>query len=155
LAADIERIRDRRNPELQAISAQAACEAAQEHDQRQTCMAAPERLVQLLNRERRVRVQPAVAMLVRAARRRDKGCWLVELRHHAVDRRCLHSTASTLASGRMVRISKIEIIGKNLRNRNSSVRNRPIVPTNVDQSQNVGSYMPQDEVRKSRWRLVT
>ena len=55
----------------------------------------------------------------------------------------------------MVRISKMEIIGRNRRNRNNSVRNRPIVPRKVDQSQNVGAYMPQDEGRKSRCRLST
>src|SRR4029077_12469244 len=41
------------------------------------------------------------------------------------------------------------------RNRNSRDRNSPMVPMNVDQSQNVGAYIPQDEGRKSRCRLVT
>ena len=67
----------------------------------------------------------------------------------------LRSSSSTFASGSIVRISKIEIIGRKRRNRNSSVRNSPIVPTNVDQSQNVGAHMPHDEGRKSRCRLVT
>ena len=40
-------------------------------------------------------------------------------------------------------------------NRNMSARKSPIVPTNVAQSQIVGKYIPQDEGRKSRWRLVT
>ena len=55
----------------------------------------------------------------------------------------------------MARISAMEIIGRNRRNRNSSARNRPIDPTKVAQSQNVGLYMPHDDVRKSRCRLVT
>jgi hypothetical protein len=54
-----------------------------------------------------------------------------------------------------VRISKIEIIGRKRRNRNNSARNSPLVPMKVDQSQNVGAYMPHDEGRKSRCRLVT
>src|SRR5258705_417186 len=74
-------------------------------------------------------------------------------RHHAVDDAALHSF--TFASGRIVRISKIEIIGRKRRNRNRSERNKPIVPRNVDQSQNVGWYIPHEEGRKSRCRLVT
>src|SRR5207249_5864718 len=64
-------------------------------------------------------------------------------------------SSSTFACGRIVRISKIEIIGRNLRNRNNSVRNSPIVPMKVDQSQIVGLYLPHAEGRKSRCRLVT
>src|SRR5262245_41224702 len=63
--------------------------------------------------------------------------------------------SSTFASGRIVRISKIEIIGRNRRNRNSSATNMPIVPIYVPQSQMVGRYMPHDDGRKSRCRLVT
>jgi hypothetical protein len=44
-----------------------------------------------------------------------------------------------LASGRIVRISAIEIIGRKRRNRNRSERNRPMVPMKVDQSQIVGA----------------
>ena len=40
-------------------------------------------------------------------------------------------------------------------NRKSSARKRPIVPTNVATSQIVGKYIPHDEGRKSRCRLVT
>ena len=103
-----------------------------------------ERFVQLLDRERRVRVHAAVALVMRAVRRRDERVRIVELRHQAVDQRIAspsdpRTSSSTFASGRIVRISKIEIIGRKRRNRNSSARNRPIVPTNVDQSQNVGA----------------
>ena len=59
------------------------------------------------------------------------------------------------ASGTIVRISKIEIIGSTRMNRKNSVRNSPIVPKNVIQSQRVGQNMPQDDGRKSRCRLVT
>src|SRR5438067_1777090 len=57
------------------------------------------------------------------------------VQRHQITRR----SSSTFASGRMVRISKIEIIGRNRRNRNSSDRNNPIVPTNVAQSHRVGA----------------
>jgi len=40
--------------------------------------------------------------------------------------------------GTSVRISKIEIIGRNRMNRKSRATNNPIVPMKVDQSQNVG-----------------
>ena len=54
-----------------------------------------------------------------------------------------------------MRISKIEIIGKNLMNRNNNVKKNPIVPTNMDQSHIVGWYKPHDEGRKSLCKLVT
>ena len=44
----------------------------------------------------------------------------------------------SFASGAIVRISKIEIIGRNRMNRKNSVTNIPIVPMNVIQSQIVG-----------------
>src|SRR5262245_34806005 len=55
----------------------------------------------------------------------------------------------------MVRISKMEIMGRKRMNRKSSDRNSPIVPRYVAQSQRVGVYIPQEEGRKSRCRLVT
>src|SRR5436190_23560654 len=63
--------------------------------------------------------------------------------------------SSTSASGRIVRISKIEIIGRKRINKNSSAKKKPIVPTNIAQSHCDGWYMPHDEGRKSRCRLVT
>src|ERR1041384_1666603 len=55
----------------------------------------------------------------------------------------------------MVRISKIEIIGKNLMNRNSKLRNKPMVPMNIEKSQKVGLYIAHDDGKKSRCGLVT
>src|SRR4051812_16149752 len=40
-------------------------------------------------------------------------------------------------------------------NKNCSVRNRPMLPSSVAQSQNVGKYIAQLEGTKSRCRLVT
>ena len=53
----------------------------------------------------------------------------------------------TAASGTIVRISKIEIIGTKRMNRNSSHANRPSVPTKVAQSQTVPEYMPHEDGR--------
>src|SRR5476649_1165778 len=154
LAADVERVRDDRRPVLQRVAADAADQAANQHDERQTRVVRAERVVQFLDRERLVRVHAPVAFLVRALRRRHQRRGILELGHQAVDHGRLHSSP-TLAPGRIVRISKIEIIGRKRRNRNSSDRNRPIVPRNVDQSQNVGAYRPHDEGRKSRCKLST
>src|ERR1051325_652279 len=48
------------------------------------------------------------------------------------------SYSSTSASGRIVRISKIEIIGRKRMKRNNNVKKNPMVPTNIDQSHWVG-----------------
>src|SRR6476619_1221908 len=61
----------------------------------------------------------------------------------------------TFASGTSARISKIEIIGSTRMNRKNSITNSPMVPKNVIQSHRVGQYIPQDDGRKSRCRLVT
>src|SRR5262249_17949204 len=53
-----------------------------------------------------------------------------------------------------VRISAIEIIGRKRMNNSRRVKNRAIVPRNVVQAQTVGEYMPQDDGKKSRCRLV-
>src|SRR6266566_3518014 len=65
------------------------------------------------------------------------------------------SSSFTSASGRRVRISKIEIIGKKRMNRNTRERKSPIVPIKVAQSHTVPAYMPHDDGRKSRCKLVT
>src|SRR5215475_82999 len=98
------------------------------------------RLGELLDRKGRVAVEGAVAGRVGLVRRSDQLVRIAELGQQAVDGRMLvHPTSSfTSASGSSVRISKMEIIGRTRTNRNSSVTNRPIVPMNVDQSQNVG-----------------
>src|SRR3977135_907126 len=46
--------------------------------------------------------------------------------------------SSTSASGKIVRISKIEIIGRKRINRNSNAKKKPIVPMNIAQSHCVG-----------------
>src|SRR5262245_21403349 len=118
-----------------------------------------QRLVQFLNRYRRVRVHFPVPLVVRSTRGFDQNRRRVELGHQAVDGRPTgwfhRAVPSGFASGTSVRISKIEIIGRKRRNRNSSARNKPMVPTYVAQSHVVGAYRPHDEGRKSRWSDVT
>ena len=41
----------------------------------------------------------------------------------------------------------MEIIGRKRTNKNSSAKNRPIVPRNIIQSHEVAEYMPHDEGR--------
>ena len=53
-----------------------------------------------------------------------------------------------------MRISKIEIIGRNRINRNSSVKKKPIVPTNIDQSQTVGWYSGNKYERFMIWNRM-
>src|SRR5580698_2907595 len=77
----------------------------------------------------------------------------IKLGHHSVNWSALHSFTS--ASGRRVRISKIDIMGRMRTKRNIAARNLPMVPMYVIQSQRVGKYIPQEEVRKSRCKLTT
>jgi hypothetical protein len=71
--------------------------------------------------------------------------WLLESATVAIHPSPTYS--STSASGRIVRISKIEIIGRKRINRNSSVKKNPIVPINMLQSHCVGWYIPHDDGR--------
>ena len=98
-----------------------------------------------LDRIRGERIDPAVTGRVGALRRADERGRVVELGHQPVEpRRCRRaghqwpSDSRTFASGAIVRISKIEIIGRKRMNRKNSVTNMPIVPMNVIQSQIVG-----------------
>src|SRR5437016_4144331 len=119
-----------------------------------------ERFRQLLDGIGRVGVDFPVSGLVHPPRRLHHLRGAFELRHQAPDGRGgrlgPHACSSrTSAPGTMVRISKMEMTGMKRMNRKKSVKKRPRVPTYVDQSQKVGWYMPHDEGRKSRCRLVT
>ncbi len=59
-------------------------------------------------------------------------CFLSHL--HCLNAYPTYSSA-TSASGKIVRISKIEIIGRKRMNRNNKVKKNPIVPMNMVQSQ--------------------
>src|SRR6185369_14323917 len=157
LAAHIDRIIDHLDPVLHEKAGQPANHTADKNDQRQTRVREANRLRKFFNRKRRVAINPAVSRVVNFARRVDQIVRVLKLRQHAIKRRRMTSMmqqrrirghySSTSASGRMVRISKIEIIGRNLMNRNSSVKKKPSVPMNMPQSHCVGWYMPHDDGR--------
>src|SRR5262245_18256170 len=117
-----------------------------------------EQLAELPHRDRRVGVHVAVARFVRGAGGVHQLVEVGELGHEAVDRwPSLHAagSSSTRASGSMVRISKIEIIGRKRMKRKKSVRKRPMLPRNIDQSQRVPVKSAHDDGRKSADRLTT
>src|SRR5919199_612034 len=66
-----------------------------------------------------------------------------------------NASSFTAACGRIVRISKMEMTGRKRMNKNKSVKNKPMVPKNIEKSKIVGRYMPHEEGTKSRCRLVT
>ena len=163
LAADVQRVGDRRHPVLQQVAAEAADDAADQHDQRQPGVVRRRALRAALRSETASRRPSAGSPRDRRGasprRARSDRRTRPSGRRRRRRRRCAsHAPAGPRPPSPPAassRISKIEIIGRKRRNRNSSVRNRPIVPTKVDQSQNVGWYMPHDDGRKSRCRLVT
>src|SRR5579872_565956 len=77
------------------------------------------------------------------------------LQANRIIRSLFYQPCSALPSEASCRISAIEIIGKNLIKRISNGRNSPIEPANVAQSQNDGLYIPHEDGRKSRCKLVT
>src|SRR5262249_38076256 len=110
------------------------------------------------DRKRRISIHPAISFAVRALSGGEKRLRVFELGQQPMNRPGPQMTlrsSSSFASGKMVRISKIEIIGRKRRNKNSSAKNSPIGPTCVAQSHTVGRYLPQADGRKSRCRLVT
>src|SRR5262249_49413941 len=105
-----------------------------------------------------VRVHVAVARFVRRAGGVHELAEVAELGHQAVDGRpSFHAadSSSNFASGSMVRISKIEIIGRKRMKRKNKVRKRPMVPTNMLQSHRVPENSRHDEGRKPADRLTT
>ena len=101
--------------------------AADQHYQRNLVTMKANLFGKALDGERGISVNPLIACLVRTLRGFDQSRRRIELSHHAVDGIALHS-AFTSASGKRVRISKIEIAGRMRRNRNIAARNMPMVP---------------------------
>jgi len=81
--------------------------------------------------ERAVRIDLLIAGFVRLLGGVDQGLRRIEFSNEAVNGIALRHYSFTSASGRRVRISKIEMAGKNRRNRNIAARNMPIVPKYV------------------------
>src|SRR5215471_3481129 len=128
-AANVDGVRDYRDPVLQQVAERPAHDAADQHDERQLVVMQVQRVAELLDRERRIRVQLAIALLARGASGGHQRSGAVEFGHYSVDRFVhLCASSSTFAWGSRVRTSKIEIIGSRrmkMKNRN---RNSPMVP---------------------------
>ena len=157
-AADVDRVVDRRREPHHEEGAAAAEQAADQDDQGEPVAVEADRLGQPLDRERRVRVDPPIAPLVGLLRRRRSAPRTTVLGQQAVEPglglgldhghgRSLTSqnvapaseppsaascrsvsSVSSCCSITSSRISVIEITGRNRMNRNSSVKNSPIVP---------------------------
>src|SRR5205814_2431031 len=137
-----------------------------EHDQRQTRAGHPHGLVQTVDRVWRERFQLRVAGLARGVRGVEQLLRTGELRDHAVGpghdpadaaAHAAHGSCPSgcgSAPGSIVRISKIEIIGRKRMKSASRKRKSPIEPRYIAQSQIVPWYIPHDDGRKSRLRLV-
>ena len=128
LAADVKRIVDGGHPILHQVSGEAADDAADQDDQRDFVVMETDFFGHAFDRKGAVGIDLLISGFVSLARRIDQRLCRIELRHHAVDGIALHGFSFTSASGRRVRISKIEIAGSTRRNRNISIRNMPIVP---------------------------
>ena len=128
-AGDVDGEIDDRDVVLQQVPGEPADDAAQQHDQRQLVVVQMERIGQLLDGERRVGIQLAIAFFACGARGRHQGGGSFELGHQSVDRLDqLSTSSSTLAAGSSVRTSKMEIIGRRRMKRKNRNRNRPMVP---------------------------
>src|SRR5262249_4432843 len=78
--------------------AETADQPSEQHEQRQPRVVPTKCFVELFDRERRVRVHPAVPFAVRTTGRRDERVWIVELSHQAVNRWRLHRDAQVFRS---------------------------------------------------------
>ena len=93
-------------------------------------------LGKVLDGKRRKRVHLSIAGRARPSHSCKQSFRLCEFGQQAVSWSVFVQSPSDF--GTSVRISKIEIIGRNRMNRKSRARNNPMVPMKVDQSQNVG-----------------
>src|SRR3954454_13056064 len=122
---------DRSHPVLHDISVEAADDAADEHDQGNLIVVESDFFGEPFDWEWAVSVDLLVARPVRLFGGVEKRLRRIKLGHDAVNRIALRHYSFTSASGRRVRISKIEMAGRKRRNRNIAARNIPIVPKNV------------------------
>src|SRR5438128_12338556 len=102
----------------------------------------------MLDREGRVSIHISIAVFVGSPRGGHEPVRLFKLGQESINRSIPAHVASfgwPSTSGRRARISAIEIIGKNRTNTNNKLRNKPMEPNRVAQSQKVGEYMPQED----------
>src|SRR6266403_896640 len=138
-ASDVERVGDAVDPLLEKESAEATRQAAYQTDRRHHVAFQSERLRKAFHGKRRVSVHEAVTRCPDFLHRMNEFFGSAELPHHAVDVRTVqHYFSSSEVSATSSRISAMEIAGSTRTNRKINMTNRPMVPMNVAQSQNVG-----------------
>src|SRR5438477_479209 len=151
-AADIQRVVHGHRVGLHEVAAESAGHAS-EQDQEWHCGSpASERLGQSLDWKWGVGVHSAIAFRIGAPRSAKEIFRVAELRHQSIRLVCrrVHAVACSFRSATNSRTSEMEIIGRNRMKRNRSVRNNPMLPKSVAQSQMVGVYIFQLEGTKSR-----
>src|SRR5882672_1638312 len=106
-----------------------------------------ERVGQSVDWHRRIGLDTPIARLMDARRGSHERLGIREFGQQSkfVRGQAIHDSCSECST--ISRISKIEITGSNRINKNISATNNPMEPKSVDQSQNVGMYMPHDDGR--------
>src|SRR5439155_18285025 len=97
----------------------------------------------------------SITFRIGAPGRVDQKFVVFKLGHQSVNRSIMAHNFPSFLSAISSRTSEMEIIGRKRTNRNSSDKNKPMLPKSVAQSQKVGKYICQLEGRKSRCKLVT
>src|SRR5208282_6572179 len=109
------------------VAGEASDDGADQGHQRDVVLVESDGVGQFFHRERAEGIDLPIAGLMRVPGRRDQVLGGGELGHDSVGGNALHS-GFTSASGRSVRISKMEIMGRMRTKRNMAVRNMPMVP---------------------------
>src|SRR5438309_11419358 len=151
-SSDIQRVVHGHGVGLHEVAAESAGHASEQNQERHGGSTASERLSQAFDWKRGVGVHSAIAFRIGAPRSAKEIFRIAELRHQSVDLVCrrVHTDACSFRSATNSRTSEMEIIGRKRMNKNRSVRNNPMLPKSVAQSQMVGVYIFQLEGTKSR-----
>src|SRR5260221_7293952 len=145
-------------PELEEKSCQASAQSADEREQRRQIMlpTQSQSVREPFQGKRHKSIDVLVARFTNFFRGVHQLFRRIEFAKQSVEMgmRQVHSSSSDVCATSS-RISAMEIAGNPRTNRNNSETNRPSVPTNVLQSQNVGWYLPHALGMKSRVKLIT
>src|SRR6185437_13942452 len=134
-------------------------DAADQHDQRHAVLVKPERFVQPFHRDGAEAVDFSVTVGVDFFRAAHNGFGGLEFGQESIVRKMslgvgAHACAFSFSWSIISRLSKMEIIGMKRMKIHISMTNSPIVPKNVHKSHRVGTYMPHEDGKKSRCKLV-
>src|SRR5438874_8285499 len=138
---------------LHVIGACAANDPAEQNHERNTILFS-ERIGQPFYGKGREAVHLSVAFCESFLRRAKKFILRFEFRSQPEKIFLAHVVIAFWGSATSSRDSEIAIIGRNRMNKNNSVRNNPMLPKSVAQSQTVGKNIPHDDGTKSRCKLV-